>query len=370
MPEELQSRPADHEIEVSLIGPGFGESVVIHLGGGRWAVVDSCLDKESKRAAALTYLERIGVDPAAGVDLVVCTHWHDDHIRGIASVLAECPNARFVCSAALKETAFLEMVALGEEVRGPHGSGLREIEKILKQIQQRRLRHEPAALTPGKAGLILFETIIGGIPVKISSLSPATADHQRMALVFQEQRDLLLSGDYRRAVPSIHPNLASVVIHLEIGTDRILLGADMEYRNTPASGWNAILANPVPEPPATLYKVAHHGSATGDTPEIWSRLLVPDCLAMLAPNQRLANPIPKPADVARILSHTNHAFATAPSLMPRKRLEQPAERLFRRKGIAVCETPASQGHLRSRKTLGEAATWDVVMFGRAFRLSR
>ena len=368
MLEEVYNRPDDQEIEVSLFGPGFGECVVIHLGSNRWVVVDSCLDKESKRAAALTYLDRIGVDPRSSVDAIICTHWHDDHIRGMASVLSECPNVEFVCSSVLKESAFLEMVALGEEVRGPHGSGLREFEKILKQIQSRRQRHQMAALTTGKAGQVLFENIIGGRSVKLESLSPSAADHERMSRLFQQKRDNLLDGEYRRAVPSIHPNLGSLVIRLEIGGERILLGADMEHRAAADSGWNAIVSSNTSITPADLYKVAHHGSATGDTPEIWSRLLVPNCLAILTPNQRLANPIPKPTDVERILSRTDRAYATAPSLMRRKHLEQPSERLIRRKGIKVYETPSSQGHLRIRKSPGSPHSWEIAMSGRAFRL--
>lgn len=369
MPEEVQNRPTDQEIEVSLFGPGFGECVVVHLGSNRWAVVDSCLDKVAKRAAALTYFDQIGVDPRSSVDLIVCTHWHDDHIKGIASVLSECPNATFVCSSVLRESAFLDLVALGEKIRGTHGSGLREIEKVLKQIQARRLRQASAALTLGKSGKVLFESLIGGVSAKIEALSPSEADHQRMSLLFEQERDHLLSGEYKRAVPSIHPNLGSVVLRLEIGEERILLGADMEHRASPDSGWKSIVANSAAEMPADLYKIAHHGSVTGDEPEVWSRLLVPNCLAILAPNQRLANPIPKPSDVARILSHTERAYATAPAHMPRKRLEQPSERLFRRKGILVRETPSSQGHLRVRKTIDSQNSWEIAMYGRSFRLS-
>ena len=64
MDEPGLERPSDAEVEVSLIGPGYGECVVIHLGGNRWMVVDSCLDKESGRPAALIHLEKMGVNPA------------------------------------------------------------------------------------------------------------------------------------------------------------------------------------------------------------------------------------------------------------------------------------------------------------------
>lgn len=36
--------PVADELEVSVFGPGVGESVVVHLGHGDWMVVDSCLN--------------------------------------------------------------------------------------------------------------------------------------------------------------------------------------------------------------------------------------------------------------------------------------------------------------------------------------
>jgi hypothetical protein len=36
------SAPAPEELEVTVFGPGFGESVIVHLGHNRWIVFDSC----------------------------------------------------------------------------------------------------------------------------------------------------------------------------------------------------------------------------------------------------------------------------------------------------------------------------------------
>jgi hypothetical protein len=55
-------RPFENEIEVTVFGPGFGESILMHLGKNCWAIVDSCIDKATKNPAALSYLEQIGVD--------------------------------------------------------------------------------------------------------------------------------------------------------------------------------------------------------------------------------------------------------------------------------------------------------------------
>lgn len=368
MIEQPVIRPANHEVEVSLIGPGYGECVVVHLGANRWMVVDSCLDKETGRAAGLVHLERMGIDPALHVDFLVCTHWHDDHIRGMAAVLSACPAADFFCSAALRESAFLELVALGENHRGPHGGGLNEFARIFQQIKIRRARMEPAPLKTCHAGSVLLDQDDLGRRIRIDSLSPSEPDHQRMTETFARKKAELLAADFRQTVPSLHPNLGSIVLRVQLGERRILLGADMEHRRSRDSGWNAILGSSGPGDEADYYKIAHHGSATGDMADIWSRLLVSDCPAALTPNQRLKQPLPKGADIERILSRTSRAFASAPSHLKRKRVEQPAERLLRAKGIEIYEAPSSQGTVTARANMDGSTPWEITTLGTAFQL--
>ena len=98
--EEAGIPPDENEFEVVLLGPGYGESIVLHIGYGAWVIVDSCINHEGK-PRALEYLESIGVNPAQGVDLIVATHWHDDHIRGMAKLVEVCSKANFCCTNAL-----------------------------------------------------------------------------------------------------------------------------------------------------------------------------------------------------------------------------------------------------------------------------
>ena len=101
--------PEASEFELTLFGPGYGESVVLHVGDGVWVIVDSCIDDDGV-ARALPYLEGIGLDPAQVVVLVVATHWHDDHIRGLAKLVEACDQATFCCASALCQAEFLSAV--------------------------------------------------------------------------------------------------------------------------------------------------------------------------------------------------------------------------------------------------------------------
>src|SRR5262245_58961005 len=62
VPNSKHTPPASDEVEISLFGPGIGECSVVHLGGGQWMVVDSCIDRSTRRPVALEYLAEIGVD--------------------------------------------------------------------------------------------------------------------------------------------------------------------------------------------------------------------------------------------------------------------------------------------------------------------
>jgi hypothetical protein len=108
----LLQNPDKDEIDVVVVGPGFGESILVHIGDGDWIIVDSCLDSSSDRPAALVFFEYIGVDPTTAVKLICASHWHDDHVGGIADLVQVCTGAEFACSAALNRGEFVELASI------------------------------------------------------------------------------------------------------------------------------------------------------------------------------------------------------------------------------------------------------------------
>ena len=53
-------RPKPDEIEISVFGSGYGECIVIHVGSGKWVIIDSCMDA-SQEPISLKYLRELGV---------------------------------------------------------------------------------------------------------------------------------------------------------------------------------------------------------------------------------------------------------------------------------------------------------------------
>ena len=124
--------PPDHNVmEVTFLGPGYGECILIHIGNGSWIIVDSCLDAESQ-PAALAYFGTLGLNPTEGVSLIVATHWHDDHIRGMGSLVEICDNATFCCASVLCKNEFLAAVsAMARRPMSAAGSGMQELYKVI-----------------------------------------------------------------------------------------------------------------------------------------------------------------------------------------------------------------------------------------------
>jgi hypothetical protein len=187
----LRNAPVDEEAEISVFGPGYGESVLIHLGFGDWLVVDSCVDKTRKNSAPITYLRSIGIDPSTAVKVIVASHWHDDHVRGLASIFEECTGAQFFCSVALRNDEFLTLVSAEKSSIEPR---VREFAKILQLIQSRKELGRSQSAGPQWAleNTRIWQRVGQPLSVEIFSLSPSSG---AVTLALREFAQLLPQAD-------------------------------------------------------------------------------------------------------------------------------------------------------------------------------
>ena len=349
------SVPLEDEVEVTLLGPGYGESVVVHLGRGAWIVVDSCID-DAGEPQALEYLHDMDVDPATAVKLVVATHWHDDHIRGMAELLKICRSATFCCASALRQKEFLGAVdALDGHATFSGSSGVSEIHAVLSEIssQQRTLKWA-----------IADRLIHAGEGYRVWALSPRDSEFAR----FLSSVGSLIprQGQTKNRVPNVSPNDASVVLWIRAADVRVLLGADMQ-----TTGWTGIIASAErPQERASVFKVSHHGAASGDEPEIWKKMLEPDPVAVLTPWCRGGRAVPTGEDAQRILSRTDRAWTTARTeRVGRVHKRHPAvESSLREDHIRRRRIGSPAGGVRLRRRVGAASDWSVAPFGEACSL--
>lgn len=375
MPTRQNISPAHDELEISIFGPGYGEAILLHLGTGKWILVDSCIDPASKQPAPLKYLSDLNVDVADNVELIVTTHWHSDHIRGISSVVKECRSAKFVMSDALCMKEFVSLIEVYSKPRAIKNSPIAELSKALEILKARK---DPNARV-GSAKLAIADRLlyqskidlaVGPIEVKVFALSPSDDAVQQARLVFT--RWLPEEMDYLKWIPPLTPNHASVVLWIEVGNHKILLGADLEETGDPNIGWSAIVNNSILVlDKASIFKIPHHGSENAHHDHVWSKLLSDEPFAALTPYNRGKKPLPSRKDIERINTFTPNAFATAPT---RRRRPQWQNRVVKdvveQMTRSIQDVYSGWGHVRYRKKMSELDTnWQVELFGDAYPLT-
>ena len=348
--------PDIDEFELTLLGPGYGESIVLHVGGGAWVLVDSCLD-EKGTSRSLRYLENMDIDPAESVELIVATHWHDDHIRGMAQMVEVCDKATFCCSSVLRDKEFLAVIgALEYRHLSAAGSGLREIFNVFSRLSQ--VKSQPTLA-------IANRPIYRQGRCEICSLSPNDANF----LTFLRNVGNLLpkEGESKRRISSISPNDVAVVLWIKADDLVVLLGSDLEKR-----GWVEILQSTTrPAGMASAFKVPHHGSENAHEPDVWKRMLEPDPFAVITPWRRGRRRLPSKRDAQRILSYTKNAYASATigssASTTMSRIKE-VDRTIRESGVELRRLTMSPGAVRLRRKIGSRTQWQVEKFGSACHL--
>lgn len=345
-----RNAPHSDEAEVSLFGPGYGECAVVHAGGGDWIVLDS-FGPPRGRPVALRYLDELELDPARSVRLIVATHWHDDHMRGLAELVSRCPEAHFCCAGALGSREFMSVAAALARTGLPD-QGIREIHAIMTHLDQ----------TDAQPVWAMASRRIHRSPgCEVWSLSP----HDEAHTSFLRSLAPRPGTGPGHGIHSLTPNQLSVALLVRFdGGASCLFGADLERR-----GWTAVLRDDTrPRCESSVFKVPHHGSANAHHEGVWDQLLEPEPIAVLAPWRRGGGALPKKGDVGRILARTPNAYATTDATSR----ATPRDRWVKKRlgGVRAHITPESgaPGMIRLRRAMDGESSWRVNLFGTACHL--
>lgn len=362
-----QQPPDPDQFELSVFGPGYGEALVVHLGGGSWMLVDSCTDSTGT-PATLAYLEGLGV-PHSAVKLIVASHWHDDHVRGLAVLVETYDDARFVCSSALSRGEFLKLVAtMNTEALMQETSGVRELGSVLETMIRRR--NDGCPRTPGlaSANQVLYRESTP-VAAVVTALSPSDAAVLKALTAFAALLPKPLTP--KRRVASPESNDASVALWLEVGQVRVLLGADLEVTDRADMGWVAVLDDPRrPQGLAGAIKVPHHGSVTGHHDRVWEEMLVAKPHAATTMWSKGAKHLPTAADKRRLASLTEAAFVAGASNPKAARTTTAVDRTIGEVTRSFREAQGRMGHVRLRCSTSDASSeWHVDCFGPSERLA-
>ena len=350
--------PESDEIEVSFFGSGYGECILVHIGNGKWVIVDSCLDTD-RQPTALNYLSSLGTNPSESVCLVVATHWHDDHIRGMGKLVEVCDKALFSCAAVLGKEEFLAALeALERRPATATGSGLRELHRVFSLLAERSATCKYAMSN---------RLILSQDGCVILSLSPSDRAYneflQRIGQLVPRENEA------KKRVPPLMPNDAAVVLLVSIGNTTILLGADLERK-----GWLEVLdVYSQPDRKSTVFKVPHHGSQDAHEDRVWNEILDEDPITALTPWRRGGRELPTNNDASRILGFSKRAYvtanrSTAMGTRSRRRSDNSVEKTIRETGATIKIVGHSSGMVRLRKKGDSQADWNIENVGSACRL--
>ena len=298
-----------NEAEVTLIGgtSGYGESVVVRFGENEWAIIDSCVDTLTQKCLPIEYLKEIGVNVETDVKYVICTHWHDDHIKGLHKVLEECSKEVIFCVAIASEKLNfiyeIERSNLYDPDRGVRKELIMAMDKVNeKGISVKRLIQDLpvfktanclcTALSPSQKELSLFfdelaystaekgqiisqKERLNTIPTQeIESAEDITKEvfdslerdiSEDVSQKLTEE-DIIALETLKESAKSSKPNIndRSVALLFTICGHHIVLGADLEVTSDRESGWQSVDESMTMQGiMADIYKIPHHGSSTG-----------------------------------------------------------------------------------------------------------
>jgi len=317
--------PKKDEVEISVFGPGYGECILIHMGFNEWIIVDSCLNPKTRKPAGLEYLKSIGVS-ADYVQLVIATHWHDDHIRGLSETLKACKNSEFVMSEALRQEEFLTLLShFGTEPMIKGSSGTQEFFSILNHLEE--VGKPPKRAIADRTLWLKSKPFQSGI----TSLSPS--DRSIYLSNWQIAKRIQEIGFRKERLLSITPNHSAVVLWVQIHEIAVLLGSDLEVTTDKGCGWIAILESKTrPNGKADFFKVPHHGSENGDHPRIWDELISKNAVIALTPFQQGGTKLPRNSDIQRICQQRSRCYITATHRKKKVKTDRTVDKMIEKVG--------------------------------------
>jgi hypothetical protein len=239
-------------LKVYCMGPGFGESIVLHLPCGGWGVVD-CF--QGSRGGTVDFLHEKSVER---LKFFCLTHPHDDHYRGTHKLFNRYTgNIEHVWRFPGLTVTHLQNLALATRARAKFGGDPEAgplasdyLRMVQSMIRERDLLPENRYLQVSYPGTLLEEENYK-IEVKRPGIRSIESFQEKFAKIIIKSAPLLLSDEGGEAINSI-----SVVLRITFGSAKVFLLGD-------AQGPDFSLDLDGDEADYAVVKLAHHGSHNG-----------------------------------------------------------------------------------------------------------
>ena len=316
-------------LELHILGPSFGESIVIRMPDGTWGMIDSY--RSQKYLDSLEYLKRLGV---SDLNFLCWTHPDDDHSSGLVNTLkafSDRISHFWMFSGQDQEGLFslLDATARAKfKTKRTSWADLYEEIRKLKATSIYRLV---------QTGQVLLQ----GTGFSVTSLAPS----DEMIDAYNLRLSKLLTSP--RAGLKQHNNDISVALLIQYGVTRVVMGGDVSKE-----GWETALPKIPGQPePMDFVKACHHGSENDYLTDFWVRFqgIKGKTDIVVTPYSRLKEPLPRTAGLALLEQHgevTVTGLANPNSLPPDPRWD----------AVGLVSRPANQALSGASDSVGVKIT--------------
>lgn len=304
--------PKNNEFELTVFGPGFGESIVVYIPDLGWAVIDSCEfgPVNQRFVPPLQYLISRNAQKLA---FLVLTHPHKDHYKGMEQIIDHyLGRIDRICRYAGDGVRELGAYLVNRSIKGTPGAvSLAAVLKAFKKAvdhgaESRRLGAMTQIIPRKNASVnnISFE-------VEVLSLSPLAADEESYIDILKEA--FPKAKGQITEVPDHKHNLIASAIWILVGEVVVILGSDVEEGKTQSSGWRGVVGSvDAPDLCVKALKVSHHGSPNAHCKQAWEKHCERgEITSVVTPYDRGVLPRPSEEDIKRIGSNSKYVGITS-----------------------------------------------------------
>ncbi|WP_426734320.1 MBL fold metallo-hydrolase [Myxococcus faecalis] len=298
-------------LHVFVAGPGQGEGIAVALPGQGWLLVDGCSTAEG-RFPLEEVLKRWGMGAGDGVEALVLTHPHEDHVEGIAELL-ETLTVKQV-AVATGSTPGATLVASTQALRrGAAGGTTRNQLLAAKVIAAFEAIERWESTRPGGLlGLSDGQGLQVSTQVQVHARSP---DAGGVSQFFQ-------SPNLARRLRS-GANHLSIVLEVCFGSLRLVLTGDLPYLDSKGgravpTGWDSVMQRHPQLGEHHGFKVPHHGSPEAMHPDWMKPGTVSPRAWLVTPYNSSGLPhLARMDGLPTLLQHQPEVLLTAPPVSKR-----------------------------------------------------
>jgi hypothetical protein len=254
---------SDDHIEIHIFGGAVGETILLHMPGNKWGVVDWYSRTKPGPNDPAALLDQHGV---RNIEFLCWTHPHIDHCKGMSEFLASREVREFWRFGTATKGDVL--VARLHHARALHfgfaedRKAATEIERILRLAKARR--SPPVSKVEQRlVGRQLLYSDPGNGSPEVWSVAPsgnAVADFEDALFAAFDANGTFIGSSYHP-----RPNDVSAALVVVFGAVRVILGGDVENHD-----WQRVLEKVEPAfLDAHAVKIPHHGSRTSHSDSLW-----------------------------------------------------------------------------------------------------